>query len=142
MFGGVSGFDNLATGGGGRRNPWSIEHLKTEEPDAILYLNDNDDEDQSTLASTPSVRATFKNAERNTTIVRCRGEPTDIIFSVQKRKGAKKVLIEKFQRTVKFFIMMCRLLRNKRSSNKTKHNGIYISNDLDGTDINPTAVLV
>jgi hypothetical protein len=79
-----------ATGKDKQLQPWTVAHLATEEPDAEPYLQHDDaDWDGSTLASTPSM----KRIPTVATILRDRGEPSDIIISIEhKLSFSKRVL--------------------------------------------------
>jgi hypothetical protein len=80
------------------KDPWMVAHLITTEPAALPYLQtvDLDEWDDSTLASTPSMKR-----GRATTILRNCGEPSDIIISVEHRISVSKRAIRKFWKVLR-----------------------------------------
>mmetsp|Transcript_18292 Transcript_18292/g.33994 ORF Transcript_18292/g.33994 Transcript_18292/m.33994 type:complete len:113 (-) Transcript_18292:345-683(-) len=70
------------------KDTWAVAHLATQEPEAEPYLHD--DWDGSTLASTPSM------TRGCATILRNRGEPSDIIISVERRISMSERVLKKF----------------------------------------------
>lgn len=84
------------------KDPWTVAHLITTEPAAFPYLQtvDDDEWDDSTLASTPSMKT-----GRATTIVRNCGEPSDIIISVEHRISTSKRALRKFWKVLRTVIL-------------------------------------
>mmetsp|Transcript_88031 Transcript_88031/g.122111 ORF Transcript_88031/g.122111 Transcript_88031/m.122111 type:complete len:127 (+) Transcript_88031:75-455(+) len=91
----------------GKRTPpsklWTVAHLASEEPDAVQYLHD-DDWDDSTLASTPSVRRLNHLPKNTTTILRHDGEPSEIIIAVDRKLSMPRRLMEKLWRAMRLII--------------------------------------
>jgi hypothetical protein len=71
---------------------WTIAHLEAQEPDAAPYLAD--EWDDSTLASTPSMKRGFA------TILRHGEEPSHIIISVERKLSKSKCALQKLWRAL------------------------------------------
>jgi hypothetical protein len=84
------------------KDPWMVARLITTEPAALPYLQTLDDGewDDSTLASTPSMKR-----GRATTILRNCGEPSDIIISVDHRISVSKRALRKFWKVLRTIIL-------------------------------------
>jgi hypothetical protein len=79
-----------------------VTHLITTEPAALPYLQtlDDDEWDDSTLVSTPSMKR-----GQTTTILRNGGEPSDIIISVEHRISVTKRAVRKFWKVLRIIIL-------------------------------------
>ena len=87
--------------GSQEKDPWAVAHLITTEPAALPYIETDDDQwDDSTLASTPSLKR-----GRATTILRTGGEPSDIIISVERQISVSKRAFRKFLKLLRTLIL-------------------------------------
>ena len=89
---------------------WTVEHLAIQVPEAQQYLQD-DDWDGSTLASTPSMMKHIPIT--TTTILRDRGEPSDIIISIEHKLPLTQRFLRKLLKLIR--TLYERLSRNRRS---------------------------
>lgn len=99
------------------KDPWTVAHLVTTEPAAIPYLQtvDDDEWDDTTLASTPSMRQGGA-----TTIVRNCGEPSDIIISVEHHISVSKRALRKFWRLLRtIYLRLTRQIHHSGISNSS-----------------------
>ena len=90
-----------------QQSAWAIAHLEAEEPEAAPYLHDWADD--STLASTPSVR----EGSRNATILRDDGKPSHIIISVERKISMSKRALRKLLKALRSFL---KKIRNQKHS--------------------------
>jgi hypothetical protein len=106
------------------KDPWTVAHLITTEPAAIPYLQtvDDDEWDDTTLASTPSMKR-----GRATTIVRNCGEPSDIIISVENRISISKRALRKFWRLLQtIFLRITRQYHSGISNSSTEQPSLGV----------------
>jgi len=80
-----------------QQQQWQIAHLASHEPEAAQYLEDHDDWDASTVASTPSIQRGYSFA----TILRDGGEPSHIILSVEHKLSMSKRALKKLVNAIK-----------------------------------------
>jgi hypothetical protein len=100
------------------KQSWTVAHLESQEPDAFPYLHD--DWDDSTLASTPSVKFNLSSTKNSTTILRRDGEPSEIIISVDRRLSESRArkLVERLWRAIRLLLFYF-WRKHKHSSTKT-----------------------
>ena len=124
---------------GNQQKTWKVDHLEIEEPDALQYLHE-DEWDNSTLASTPSMQFKLDSGKNSTSILRHGGEPSAIIISVTNGDNdvdgprKRKKLLEKLKRAIAMLVYFWRKKKSSRQKART-------DSEMD-LEFGPTAVIV
>mmetsp|Transcript_62068 Transcript_62068/g.93702 ORF Transcript_62068/g.93702 Transcript_62068/m.93702 type:complete len:136 (-) Transcript_62068:434-841(-) len=102
-----------------KQHTWTVAHLASQEPEAFQYIHD--DWDDSTLASTPSIKLNLSSTRNSTTILRRDGEPSEIIISVDRRLSDSRTR-KRARRLWRALRLIIFFLFRKRSKETTKES--------------------